>query len=87
MYDNKTRSVDYRIVSIHQPHVRPIVRGKEHAKVEFGAKIHVSIIDGISFLDELSWDAFNEGTHMIDYVQKYHKRFGCSRYCLNINVP
>jgi hypothetical protein len=37
----------------------------------------VSIIDGISFLDELSWDAFNEGSHMMDYVEKYHLRFGC----------
>lgn len=75
MYDTKTHSVDSRIVSIHQPHVRPIVRGKAQAKVEFGAKIHVSIIDGISFLDELSWDAFNEGSHMIDYVEKFRKRF------------
>jgi hypothetical protein len=56
--------------------VRPIVRGKSQAKVEFGAKIHVSIIDGISFLDELSWDAFNEGSHMMDYVEQYRKRFG-----------
>ena len=77
MYDSKTHSVDYRIVSIHQPHVRPIVRGKAQAKVEFGAKIHVSIIDGISFLDELSWDAFNEGSHMINYVEQFRKRFGC----------
>ena len=77
MYDTKTHSVDHRIVSIHQPHVRPIVRGKAQAKVEFGAKIHVSIIDGISFLDELSWDAFNEGSHMIDYVEMYRKRFRC----------
>ncbi|MDP3352427.1 MAG: IS5 family transposase [Flavobacteriaceae bacterium] len=77
MYDSKTHSVEDRIVSIHQPHVRPIVRGKSQAKVEFGAKIHVSIIDGISFLDELSWDAFNEGSHMMDYVEQYRKRFGC----------
>ena len=77
MFDNNTHSVDHRIVSIHQPHVRPIVRGKAQAKVEFGSKIHVSIIDGISFLDELSWDAFNEGNHMMDYIQKYRKRFGC----------
>ena len=77
MYDSKTHSVDYRIVSIHQPHVRPIVRGKAQAKVEFGAKIHVSIINGISFLDELSWDAFNEGSHMINYVEMFRKRFGC----------
>lgn len=45
--------------------------------MEFGAKIHVSIIDGISFLDELSWDAFNEGSHMMDYVERYRKRFAC----------
>lgn len=77
MYDSRTHSIEDRIVSIHQPHVRPIVRGKSQAKVEFGAKIHVSIIDGISFLDELSWDAFNEGSHMMDYLEKYRKRFGC----------
>jgi hypothetical protein len=77
MFKTKTHSIEHRIVSIHQPHVRPIVRGKSQAKVEFGAKIHVSIIDGISFLDELSWDAFNEGSHMMNYVEQYHKRFGC----------
>lgn len=76
MYDDKTHSVDDRIVSIHQPHVRPIVRGKTQAKVEFGSKIHVSIIDGISFLDQLSWDAFNEGSQMMEYVEKYKQRFG-----------
>lgn len=76
MYDNHSHSIENRIVSIHQLHVRPIVRGKSHAKVEFGAKIHVSLIDGISFLDELSWEAFNEGSHMMDYVERYKKRFG-----------
>lgn len=77
MYDTRTHSVDHRIVSILQPHVRPIVRGKAQAKVEFGSKIHVSIIDGIFFLDELSWDAFNEGNHMMSYVNQFRKRFGC----------
>lgn len=76
MFDKQSHSIEHRIVSIHQPHVRPIVRGKSQAKVEFGAKIHVSLINGISFLDELSWDAFNEGSHMMDYVQRYHSRFG-----------
>lgn len=76
MYCFKTHSIEHRIVSIHQPHVRPIVRGKQQAKVEFGAKIHVSVIDGISFLDELSWEAYNEGSHMMEYVEKYRKRFG-----------
>ncbi len=76
MYDKQIHTIEHRIVSIHQPHVRPIVRGKSQAKVEFGAKIHVSLINGISFLDELSWDAFNEGSHMMDYVERYRKRFG-----------
>jgi hypothetical protein len=76
MYETRTHTIEDRIVSIHQPHVRPIVRGKSQAKVEFGAKIHVSLIDGISFLDELSWDAFNEGSHMESYVEQYKKRFG-----------
>jgi IS5 family transposase len=77
MFREKTKSVPHRIVSIHQPHVRPIVRGKSQAKVEFGAKIHCSMIDGITFLDELSWDAFNEGSHLMDYVEQYKNRFGC----------
>jgi len=77
MYKNRTHTIEHRIVSIHQPHVRPIVRGKSQAKVEFGSKIHVSQIDGICFLDELSWEAFNEGSHMEEYVEKYRNRFGC----------
>ncbi|MBK8806911.1 MAG: hypothetical protein IPO21_09790 [Bacteroidales bacterium] len=71
MFKNHTHSIEHRIVSIHQPHVRPIVRGKSKAKVEFGAKINVSLIDGISFLDELSWEAFNEGCNLIEYIEQY----------------
>lgn len=77
MYESNKHKVEDRIVSIHQPHIRPIVRGKAQAKTEFGSKIHVSIIDGNSFLDELSWNTFNEGSHMMDYVEKFRKRFGC----------
>lgn len=76
MFRNFTHTIDHRIVSIHQPHVRPIVRGKSNARVEFGSKINVSLIDGISFLDQLSWDAFNEGANLIDYVERYRCRFG-----------
>lgn len=76
MFDTKTKSVDHRIVSIHQPHVRPIVRGKTNAKVEFGAKINMALVDGFSFLDDTSWEAYNEGTRLKDCVEKYRKRFG-----------
>lgn len=77
MYREKTHSVEHRIVSIHQPHVRPIVRGKTNANVEFGAKIQMSIMNGITFLEDLSWEAFNEGTRLISTVENYKRRFGC----------
>ena len=37
MFTERTHSIEDRIVSIHQPHVRPIVRGKTNANVEFGS--------------------------------------------------
>jgi hypothetical protein len=76
MYTNKTHSIEDRIVSIHQPHVRPIVRGKANAKVEFGAKINVALVDGFSFLDDHSWDAYNEGTRLQECIVKYKARYG-----------
>ena len=39
MYDNYTHSVENRIVSVSQPFVRPIVRGKAGKPVEFGMKL------------------------------------------------
>lgn len=76
MFVSRSHQVEDRIVSIHQPHVRPIVRGKARAKTEFGAKIHMSLVDGFAFLDALSWNAFNEGSHLRDYVEQYRNRFG-----------
>ena len=76
MFTKRVHQVDHRIVSIHQPHVRPIVRGKTNAKVEFGAKIEVSIMNGFSFLEELSWEAYNEGTRLMNTVEKFKRRFG-----------
>jgi len=76
MHSTFTHSVEDRIVSIHQPHVRPIVRGKTNAKVEFGAKVEVTLANGFAFLDDISWDAFNEGARLMSYVEKYRERFG-----------
>lgn len=53
-----------RIVSLDKPYLRPIVRGKEIKKVEFGAKVHKVQVDGISFIEHLSFDAYNEGTRL-----------------------
>ncbi|GHT37661.1 hypothetical protein FACS189435_3170 [Bacteroidia bacterium] len=77
MCGKRIHSMAGRVASIRQPHVRPIARGKSQAEVEFGSKAHASVIDGISFLDELSRDAFNEGSRLEAYVEKYRERFGC----------
>jgi hypothetical protein len=77
MYDNHESRISDRIVSVSQPHVRPIKRGKAGAETEFGAKISVSLVEGFSFLDRLSWDAYNESVDLIGQIDNYRKRFGC----------
>lgn len=59
--DNPRESIPERIVSLAKPYVRPIVRGKEVKPVEFGAKCKNIQVDGISFIEKLSFNAFNEG--------------------------
>ena len=77
MYDNKTHSVDNRIVSISQPYVRPVVRGKAKAPTEFGAKLHLSIDEtGFGRIEYLSFNAFNEGPMLIDALNAYRYRNG-----------
>jgi IS5 family transposase len=76
MYDRQRQRIDDRIVSLAQPHVRPIVRGKAGVPVEFGAKLSVSCINGCVFLDELSWDNFNESGHLQGQVEAFRQRFG-----------
>lgn len=76
MYVNRTRKVSERIVSISQPHIRPIVRGKAGKSVEFGAKISMSLCDGFSYIDHLSWDSFNESKDLISQIEKYKERLG-----------
>ncbi len=76
MFETGKHSISGRIVSISQPHVRPIVRGKAGAKVEFGAKVSISLVNGYAFTDKISWENFNEGTILQEQVEKYRKRFG-----------
>jgi len=76
MYDSNTRRCADRIISISQPYVRPIVRGKAGSAVEFGSKISVSMIGKLAFVDHLSWNAFNESTDLIAHVENYKQRFG-----------
>ena len=74
MHTHRTHKINDRIVSISQPHVRPIVRGKAAADLEFGAKVAISIVNGYAQVEKLSWDAFNEGNTLIASVECYHQR-------------
>lgn len=77
MYQAKTRRCDDRIVSIHQPQVRPMVRGKAHKAVEFGAKLSVSLTSqGIAGVDRIRWDAYHEGLDLPAQVEIYKERYG-----------
>ncbi len=76
MYEHKTHSVENRIVSISQPHVRPIVRGKARTNVEFGAKLAISVVDGLVYMEKLSWDNFNEAMTLIEAIERYRLRHG-----------
>jgi tetratricopeptide (TPR) repeat protein len=76
MFENNTRTVENRIVSIGQPHVRPIKRGKANAKYEFGAKVSISLVDGYAFIDILSWDSYNEESQLIPAIKAYVKQYG-----------
>lgn len=77
MYDAQSHRIESRIVSISQPHVRPIVRGKAGAPVEFGAKVELSLVDGYAFIDHLSWENFNESTYLLEQIKNYYEKFGC----------
>ena len=76
MFEEGVRTCADRIISIYQPHLRPIVRGKAKAKVEFGAKTGVSIVNGYTYVDHLSWDAYNESSDLSLQTELYRQRFG-----------
>ena len=76
MYKQKTHSCPDRIVNIHQPHVRPMVRGKAGRHVEFGAKINVSLHEGYGRIDRLSWNPFHEGVDLVKSVENFRSFYG-----------
>lgn len=77
MYKSRVHTVPDRIVSISQPWIRPIVRGKAKAPVEFGAKLDVSIdSEGYGRLEKVSFDAYNESGSLIEAVERYRLRTG-----------
>jgi len=77
MHVQKKHTCEHRIVNLYQPYVRPIVRGKDKAKVEFGAKINISEVDGMVRLDHFSWENFNEGGDVAVQIARYKELYGC----------
>jgi translation initiation factor 2 beta subunit (eIF-2beta)/eIF-5 len=75
-YGDKNEPIKNRIVSLSKPYIRPIVRGKEVKAVEFGAKVNKLQVDGISFIQHFSYDAFNEGTQLKKTIELHQELFG-----------
>ena len=81
LYEQQVRKlhgekIEDRIVSISKAYIRPIIRGKEVKPVEFGAKVNKLQVDGISFIEHLSYDAFNEGTRLQKGIRLHEQLLG-----------
>lgn len=74
--NDSRESVPNRIVSLSKPHLRPIVRGKDVKGVEFGEKVNDILVDGILFIEKLSFNAFNEGTRLVHCLKMHKRLFG-----------
>jgi hypothetical protein len=77
MYEAKHHRMSGRIVSISQPHIRPIVRGKAGTPVEFGMKISSANIDGYLFIDRCSWDPYNESGDLVMQAKSTSRDMAC----------
>ena len=74
MYENHCHTVSDRIVSVSQPFLRPIVRGKAGKSVEFGAKLDISVVNGWTRLECVSFDAYNEAGNLPAMAERFQKR-------------
>ena len=76
MYQSKIYKVLDRIVNLRQPYIRPIVRGKAKAPVEFGIKLDISVVNGLVRLEHQSFDAYNESEQLKQEIERYRQRYG-----------
>lgn len=76
MFDQHSHQVQDRIVSIHQPWVRPIVRGKAGKPVEFGAQVNTAEVQGYVYFDHIDFNKYNEANDLRQMVENYRKRYG-----------
>ena len=76
LWENNKESISDRIVSLSQPHIRPIIRGKAGKHTEFGAKLSASCCEGYVFLDRISWDNFNESGDLKAQIEAFKSYTG-----------
>ncbi len=76
IYENKVKTIEFRIVSFHKAYIRPIVRNKSGKRVEFGPKISLSHVDGYVFVDHYSTENYNESTTLEQTIENYKDKFG-----------
>lgn len=77
LYRDGRKRIDDRIISIEQPHARPIKRGKPGKKdTEFGPKMNVSLSEGIARVDQIDFNNFNESTYLQDQIEAYKALYG-----------
>jgi len=80
-FERPDLSIPNRIVSLDKAYLRPIVRGKETKRVEFGKKVHKMMVGGIGFIEHWDYNAFHEGVRAIKTIHKHRKYFGkCSHF-------
>ena len=77
MYESRSHACAHRIVSLRQPHIRPMVRGKAGRRFEFGQKLALSVVNGYTFIERQSYENFNEGISLITSVERYRQVHGC----------
>ena len=85
MYNNDTHICKDRIVSLEQPHMRPIQRGKRPDPTKFGQKLHLSVVDGYTYLEQTSWSNFNESCDLEAAVKDYFRKFSCYPSAVLVN--
>lgn len=71
----KGLKVKERIVSIHKPHIRPMVRGKYPVEVEFGPKVLLNLKNNFLFLEDLQFNNVSDAQLLDTAIKGYKERF------------
>jgi IS5 family transposase len=85
LYRENARQINDRIISLHQPEIRPICRGKAGRKTEFGPKGALTLVDKFLFLDRIENRAFSEAdTEVVkEQIANFGEKFGKKpKYCV-----